>query len=191
MIVCPAQPLLPPPLPPDREAARLRCLQELGILDTGTDESLDNVVRTVADFFDMPIAVLSLVDRDRQYFKAKFGLDMGGTDRSSSICQYTICNDDLFVVEDLQAHPVLRNLPAVREDPHIRFYAGSPVRMHGIHPIGSLCIMSQSPGIARDGFRKLSYFSTIVSHLISHNYLSEDEQIIRAALTHARRKQAS
>jgi len=139
---------LPPPARTD-ETERLAALRALGILDTQGDPSLDVVTRLAADRFDTPIALVSLVDADRQWFKSRCGLETRETERSVSFCTCAIEGDGVMVVADAASDPRFADNPLVTGDPHIRFYAGAPLRTAGGHAIGTLCVIDRSP---REGF---------------------------------------
>ena len=132
--------MLPAPIPHD-EAARLRALRELLILDTPPEERFDRLVRFAAEEFDCPVALVSLVDEQRQWFKARVGVDACETDRSVSFCAHAILGDDLLVVEDAAADVRFADNPLVTGEPHIRFYAGAPLHAPGGHRLGTLCVI--------------------------------------------------
>ena len=166
-----------------RESARLDCLYKLGILEAGADPSIDNLVACTANFFRVPMALATLITRDKQVYKSRHGIVGEGTDRSASICQYTIRQRGVFCVSDTWRHPVLKNYAAVRDYPHIRFYAGSPIMIHGEHAIGSLCIMDrEAHAVAPGQLDWLKHFASILSHIIEINYIGEDEQLVRTLL---------
>ena len=131
------------PLPPD-EAERLAALRELLILDTPPEERFDRIVRFAADEFDVPIALVSLVDADRQWFKARVGLDACSTSRDAAFCGYAILDPQVLVVEDALADPRFADNPLVLGPPGIRFYAGAPLEVAG-RRIGTLCVIDTRP----------------------------------------------
>jgi PAS domain S-box-containing protein len=131
------------------ERERLAALRNLGILDTEPDPALDVVTRLAADRFDAPIALVSLVDADRQWFKARCGLETQETERSVSFCTHTIEGEGIMVVPNAARDPRFADNPLVTGDPHIRFYAGAPLRTTDGHAIGTLCIIDRT---AREGF---------------------------------------
>ncbi len=122
------------------EAGRLAALRHLAIMDTPNEAHFDAVCRLARDLFSVPIALVSLVEEDRQWFKAKCGTDLDGTERSIAFCNYTILSDDVFVVEDATRDPRFATNPMVQSEQAIRFYAGAPLMLRpGIH-VGALCI---------------------------------------------------
>lgn len=132
------------PLPPD-EPERLAALHALGILDTPAEERFDRVTRVAAATFDVPIALISLLDTDRQWFRACVGLDVEGTGRDVSFCGYTILQTDALVISDALQDERFSDNPLVTGPPHIRFYAGHPVRAESGQPLGTLCIIDRRP----------------------------------------------
>lgn len=136
--------LLAPALPPD-DAERLRLLADLAILDTPPEAQFDRIVRLAKKIFDVPIAVVSLVDANRVWFKACVGLPPGGIRREVSFCGHAILDDDVFVIEDALADPRFADNPLVTGAPRIRFYAGQPLRVGGDHKIGTLCVIDTAP----------------------------------------------
>lgn len=136
--------MLAPALPPD-EDERLRHLTELAILDTPPEEPFDRVVRLAKKMFDVPIALVSLVDANRQWFKACIGLPARETGRDVSFCGHAILGEDTFVIEDTRVDPRFADNPLVTGAPFIRFYAGQPLRIAGGFKIGTLCIIDTKP----------------------------------------------
>jgi GAF domain-containing protein len=127
------------------EEARLHALQSFHILDTPPHRAFDCITETVALTFDVPIALITLVDRDRQWFKSVYGLDACQTPRSASFCAYTITQESEFVVKNAACDPRFRDNPLVVSDPQIRFYAGLPLRPANGHALGALCIIDTRP----------------------------------------------
>ncbi|WP_077036756.1 GAF domain-containing protein [Pelomonas sp. KK5] len=136
--------MTPAPIPDD-EAERLQALQALMLLDTPPDERYERVVRFAAEQLDMPVALVSLVDGRRQWFKARLGLGAPETPRDISFCGHAIMAPELFVIEDASLDPRFADNPLVTGDPHIRFYAGAPVSTPGGQRIGTLCVIDTVP----------------------------------------------
>ena len=136
--------MIPAPIPTDDER-RLQALRELLILDTPPEERFDRVVRFAADEFDMPVAMVSLVDAKRQWFKARLGLAVCQTDRASSFCGHVIVQPEIMVVEDTHLDERFRDNPLVIGSPHLRFYAGAPLRLPAGEIVGSLCVADHRP----------------------------------------------
>ncbi|MDY0744380.1 GAF domain-containing protein [Paucibacter sp. R3-3] len=136
--------MTPAPIPDD-EAERLQALEELLLLDTPPDERYDRVVRFAAEQLDMPVALVSLVDGRRQWFKSRLGLEASETSRDISFCGHAIMSPELFVVEDASRDPRFADNPLVTGDLHLRFYAGAPISTPGGHRIGTLCVIDSVP----------------------------------------------
>lgn len=126
-----------------RERKRLDTLREYRIMDTAPDPAFDRVTRMVADLFDVPIALVSLVDDQRQWFKSAHGLDTPETPRALSFCPYVIAGDRPVMVTDALGDPRSRDNPLVTGDFHIRFYAGVPLRAYNGDVLGSLCLIDR------------------------------------------------
>ena len=133
-----------PPLPRN-EAARLEELRRLNILDTEPEERFDRLTRLAARLFDVPIALVSLVDEDRQWFKSCVGLDVDQTSRAISFCGHAIMGTEIFLVEDAKADVRFADNPLVTDAPGIRFYAGRPLRGMTGNMLGTLCLIDQQP----------------------------------------------
>jgi adenylate cyclase len=132
-------------LPPDEEA-RLRALRDLEILDTDPEEEFDELVRRAAEATGAPVAVITLVDEARQWFKARVNLEMESSDRDLSFCAHAILTpDDLTIVPDTLADERFADNLLVTEDPNIRFYAGAPIFTPDGYPVGTLCVIDAAP----------------------------------------------
>lgn len=132
------------PIPED-EQSRLEALHALLVLDTPPEERFDRIVAFAAREFQVPIALVSLVDGERQWFKGRVGLDLCETPRDVSFCGHTILQEGLLVVEDALHDPRFHDNPLVTDGPGIRFYAGVPLTLPCGHRIGSLCIIDSEP----------------------------------------------
>ena len=136
--------MIPAPIPTDDER-RLLALREMPILDTPPEERFDRVVRFAADEFDMPIVLVSLIDANRQWFKARVGLDVCETGRESSFCGHAIARPQVMVVEDTHVDERFHDNPLVLGAPRIRFYAGATLQLPGGAIIGTLCMIDRQP----------------------------------------------
>lgn len=123
------------------EAKRLAALHALLILDTPPEKRFDNITAFAASEFHVPIAVVSLVDEKRQWFKSKVGLDMCGSARDISICTHGIQSDKPLIVPDLTKDKRFADNPFVTGASQIRFYAGAPLQLASGHIVGMFCIM--------------------------------------------------
>lgn len=130
-------------LPAD-EHARVRTLRELCILDSAEEAAYDAIARMASRQSGCPIALVSMVDEDRQWFKAGIGLSMRETPREFAFCAHVILGDGPFVVEDARQDPRFADNPLVTGSPHIRFYAGAPLVVDG-HRIGTVCAIDVMP----------------------------------------------
>ena len=130
----------PAPLPPD-EDRRLRALQECDLLDTAAEERFDRFTRIAAALFDVPIALVSLVDRERQWFKSRKGLDVSETPRDAAFCAHAILGDDVLQVQDALADDRFADNPLVTGEPRVRFYAGAPLTLKNGTHAGTLCVI--------------------------------------------------
>ncbi len=130
---------------PVNEASRVEALHSLGILDTPREDRYDRYTRIAARVFDMPIALISLVDRHRQWFKSTIGFDGNETPREISFCGHAILGNGVFEVRDAQHDPRFRDNPLVLQAPHFRYYAGAALRLPDGHPLGTLCVIDRVP----------------------------------------------
>ncbi|UTW06120.1 PAS domain S-box protein [Pseudomonas benzenivorans] len=147
-------PFLPgAPLPLD-EAARLAELERYALLDSPAEEAFDDLTLLAAQLCEVPIALISLVDAERQWFKSRVGLDACETPRESAFCAHAILSPTLMEVPDALADPRFRDNPLVTGPPHIRFYAGMPLTTRSGHRLGTLCVIDQRPRQLNPGQRE-------------------------------------
>lgn len=136
--------MIAPPKHP-REQERLQSLYAHQIMHTGADQSFDDLVQLVSHICGMPIALVSFIDKDYQWFKARVGMDLMQTNRDVSFCGHAICAEDTFVVEDAIKDERFHDNPLVTEDDGIRFYAGAKVVDDKGLPLGTLCVIDNKP----------------------------------------------
>ena len=133
------------PQVPGNETQRLRALQCLSVLDTLPEERFDRITRLAVRLFDAPIALVSLVDRERQWFKSVQGLDATETGRDISFCGHAILSERPLIVPDARLDPRFAGNPLVTGPPYIRFYAGHPIHAPDGSRVGTLCVIDKRP----------------------------------------------
>jgi diguanylate cyclase (GGDEF)-like protein len=130
---------------PENEAERLHALRTLQVLDTSHEERFDRVTRMAKRMFGVSISLVSLVDKDRQWFKSAQGLDATETSRDISFCGHAINQDGLFIIPNASKDERFFDNPLVTSAPNIRFYAGYPLKLRDGLNIGTLCLIDQTP----------------------------------------------
>src|ERR1700688_64242 len=148
---------------PKNEESRVAALEKYAILDT--DPELDcQELNTLASFVcKTPIALISLIDEDRQWFKSRVGLSVAETSREVALCSTAILQPDVFVVPDALADERFRDNPLVVSEPHIRFYAGAPLITEDGYALGTLCVIDRKPReLAADEKEPLKALSRLV-----------------------------
>jgi signal transduction histidine kinase len=130
------------------ELRRQKALKQLELLDTPPEVAFDRLTDLARRIFDTPIALVSLVDAHRAWFKSKYGIDADEVPEvptSISFCRYTIRRNSVLVVNDARIHPQFKDNPIVTKDPYICFYAGAPLRLKSGYAIGTLCVADRKP----------------------------------------------
>jgi len=134
---------------PDRpldETQRLKALYSLNILDTPIDEHFDRLTRMAKRIFDVPVALVTLIDKERQWVKSFAGLNMGNVDRDVSFCGHAILGDEVFVIPDMtQDDRFIDNPMVIDPETNVHFYAGCPIKSSGGMKLGTLCVLDNKP----------------------------------------------
>jgi GAF domain-containing protein len=129
----------------EKENRRLRALEAFDILDSRPEDSFDLITSLAARCCGTDTALVTFVDRDRQWFKSKIGIDAGETSREVSFCSHTIQQEQVMVIEDASTHPEFKDNPLVTGEPYIRFYAGAPLVDQEGNGLGSVCVIAPEP----------------------------------------------
>jgi hypothetical protein len=152
-------------LMPPNEAERLEALRRYRILDTDPEQAFDDLTFLASHVCGTPIALITLVDADRQWFKSKVGLSLQETARNISFCTHTIMQTDVLMVPDAQQDERFTGSALVCADPHVRFYAGIPLITPEGHALGAMCVMDRVPRqLSPDQVSALAALSRLVLH---------------------------
>ncbi|MEK1906470.1 MAG: sensor domain-containing diguanylate cyclase [Pseudomonas sp.] len=180
--------MLTPPVPAD-ETSRQAALDELDLLDTPAEHYLDTLVRLTRELFQVETVLISLIDRDRQWFKARIGLEAIETSRDVSFCGHAVAARSPLVVEDATQDPRFTDNPLVTGAPCIRFYAGQPLYSRGGQPIGTLCMLDPTPrGLSQPERFRLQDLGTLVEGYLQLRTMSQQTQRLRQAVDREQRK---
>ncbi|MBW0432352.1 GAF domain-containing hybrid sensor histidine kinase/response regulator [Leptospira yasudae] len=155
---------------PLNETERLKALDSYQVVDTAPEEKFDSLTQIAAFICDTPTALISLIDVDRLWFKAKVGMADSETPRNISFCQYAILQDDIFEIEDAKQDARFKNNPLVLGPPFIRFYAGTPLKTPDGFNIGTLCVIDQNP-------KRLDDRQRIILKVLSNQVIANFELI--------------
>ncbi len=128
---------------PSNEQQRIKALQRLNILDTEPEERFDRITRIAQRLFDVPIALVSLIDSDRQWFKSNQGLESDETSRDSAFCAHAILSDEIMIVENTAEDVRFIDNPLVTQNPFIKFYLGCPLKINNKYNVGTLCLIDR------------------------------------------------
>jgi PAS domain S-box-containing protein len=139
---------------PTNEPERLDALRRTGVLDTAPEPAFDELTRLASLICGTPMAMVSLVDAERQWFKSKVGIEAEGTPREHAFCAHAITQGDLFVVPDATADQRFADNPLVTGETHFRFYAGMPLMNPEGHALGTLCVVDREPRQLNDAQRE-------------------------------------
>lgn len=179
---------------PRNEVKRLKVLWQYDVLDTVPEEVFDDLTDLAAHICEAPVAMISLVAEDRQWFKAKVGISLTETARDISFCAHAILNDDLLVIPDATKDPRFRDNPLVTGPERIRFYAGAPLVTPDGHALGTLCVLDKKPRKLRA--EQQNALRVLARHVVSQLELRrharelaearEDGRQLKSELTRAR-----
>jgi diguanylate cyclase (GGDEF)-like protein/PAS domain S-box-containing protein len=167
---------------PANERERLNILRSYEILDSESEEAFDAMVQLASYICQTPIAVISLVDESRQWFKAAVGLDVKETSRDVSFCAHTILQDGAMVVADALCDDRFSNNPLVVSSPGIRFYAGIPLTTSGGHRLGTLCVIDKVPRELTS--TQLGAIKTLADNVMAHLDLVKSHKQARLHIDH-------
>lgn len=164
--------MIPVPIPAN-ETERLASLHKMQILSTPAEAAFDKVTQVAQFTFKVPIALVSIIDEHRQWFKSSVGLDVRETPREISFCGHVVYHGETMVIEDATLDERFSDHPSVCSGPHIRFYAGRPLMNHEGFVIGTLCIVDTKPRtMSEEELRMLDHLASWVEALFSGRGLS-------------------
>lgn len=165
---------------PANETERIKALHDLQILDTPINPIFERITRLTKGIFKVPIVAISIIDRERQWFKSTQGINVCENDLNTSFCAHAILQNDLFIVQDSHKEPRFADNPMVTQEPYVRFYAGCPIHTTDGFNIGTLCIIDNQPRELSDDEKvQLKDLATLVQDELQkykHKY-SESEFI--------------
>ncbi len=166
------------------ERKRLEALFKLDILDTDPEMQFDKIAKQAATYCDCPIALITLIDENRQWHKSKIGIDEKEIPRNLSVCQYTIRTEEILEIEDLTKDTRFKDNSLVQENPGLRFYAGIPLITEEGYALGALCVLDYKPRkLSRDQVDKLKTLAELVScHLDLRKFHFEKDHILQSLL---------
>jgi len=178
-----------PPAIPIYETERLAALKALSVLDTPAEERFDRITRLATRIFGAPIALVSLVDDKRQWFKSAQGFPLDETDREISFCGHAINGEGAFVVSDAAADERFHDNPLVTGETHIRFYSGYPLRSVSGANLGTLCVMDRAPReFSLGDLKALEDLAALVEAELHRQQLSAVQQQLLRELNEAERR---
>lgn len=158
------------------EEQRLAALKSTHLLDSKPSERFDKITNLVAGVFDVPIALVSLTDAERQWFLSNCGLNTSQVSRDMAFCAHAIHEDEILVIEDASNHPIFKDHPLVTGEPFIQFYAGAVIRDENRLPLGTLCIIDTKPRAfdRKDSRRLINFAQLIRQEMLGLSDVTED-----------------
>jgi diguanylate cyclase (GGDEF)-like protein len=173
---------------PGSDEERIASLRRMNVLSTAREQDIDRITRCVQKYFKVEIVLVTLVDRNRQWFKSKCGLDISETSRDISFCGHAIMEDAMLLIEDTLRDERFFDNPLVTGAPHIRFYAGQPLVNREGHRYGTLCVISKNlRTFSVEDVDVLEDFAGIVQTVMDNRTLSEAQESLLTALEDAKR----
>ena len=171
--------------PHPEQERRLQTLKSYGILDTAAETDFDDIVALASKICDMPVSLISLVDEDRQWFKANIGFDPAQTGLDESVCSHALLQDDFLEIEDMASDIRTADNPLYTQEPGVHYYAGFNLRAPNGMPIGTLCVLDTKP-------RKLTEFQRQALQTLSRQVMIQlelrkrlaQEESIRSEIDH-------
>jgi len=164
----------------DTETKRLKALNSYNVLDTLPEKEFDAITRLASYICQVPIALISLIDDERQWFKSKVGLDINETARGDAFCHHTILSDELMEIENAAEHEIFKNSPFVSGNANIRFYAGAPLIDPEGHRLGSLCVIDTVP--RKLTFEQRDALRTLADEIMSHFVVRKQKRELENSL---------
>ena len=173
-----------------RESKRIESLKSYLVLDTESEEEIDNLTQLASEICETPISLVSLIDDDRQWFKSKIGLELSETSRDFSFCAHAINEtDDLFIIEDARKDKRFFDNPLVTSDPYVIFYAGVVLKSDEDLPLGTLCVIDNSPRKLSDKqIRSLKTISKQIMNLLNYKKSMHKQEELRIQLVQKNRE---
>jgi signal transduction histidine kinase len=173
-----------------RESKRIESLKSYLVLDTESEEEIDNLTQLASEICETPISLVSLIDDDRQWFKSKIGLEVNETSRDLAFCAHAINEtDDLFIIEDARKDKRFFDNPLVTSDPFVIFYAGVILKSDEDLPLGTLCVIDNSPRKLSDKqIRSLKTISKQIMNLLNYKKSMRKQEELRIQLVQKNRE---
>lgn len=180
--------MLAAPIPAD-ESLRQRALDDLELLDTPAELYLDTLVRLTHELFEVESVLISLIDHDRQWFKARIGMDNDSAPRDTSFCGHAVAARQALVVENALSDPRFADNPAVTGPPYLRFYAGQPIYSRDLQPIGTLCLIHpEARPFSPTEQRRLHDLGILVEGYLHMRSMGQQAQKLRQAVDREQRR---
>ncbi len=168
-----------------KESERLQSLKSYMVLDTESEEEIDNLTQLASDIFETPITLVSLVDKDRQWFKSKVGLDANETSRDLAFCAHAINQtNDVFIIDDARTDVRFSDNPLVTGEPHVIFYAGAILKSDEGLPLGTFCLIDHVPRKLSDKqIGLLKIIAKQIMHLLNYKKSIRKQEELERILT--------